>query len=63
MQIKHQQPHNQSLNWIVDNFVSRVIKLSMFFKFAFDWPFVNRDCFEWGEPIIVPATTLLSQLI
>ncbi len=33
------------------------------FQIAFDLPYVNRDCFSHHEPIIVPATTFLSQLI
>ena len=33
------------------------------FQLAFDLPFVNRDCFEIKEPVIVPATTFLSQLV
>ncbi len=30
---------------------------------AFDLPFVQRDCFEEKEPIIVPARTFLAQLV
>jgi hypothetical protein len=33
------------------------------FQIAFDLPFVNKNCFEEKGPIIVPARTLLSQLI
>lgn len=33
------------------------------FQVAFDLPFVNRDCFEQKGPIVVPARTLLSQLV
>ena len=29
---------------------------------AFDMPYVERDCFEIGKPVIVPARTFLSQL-
>ena len=32
------------------------------FQVALDLPYVDRDCFEHPEPIIVPAKTLLSQL-
>lgn len=32
------------------------------FQVAMDLPFVERDCFERSEPIIVPARTLLAQL-
>jgi hypothetical protein len=33
------------------------------FQVAVDLPFVERDCFEHSEPIIVPARTLLAQLV
>ena len=33
------------------------------FQIGFDLPYVNKDCFEMKGPIIVPATTFLSQLI
>jgi len=33
------------------------------FQVAFDLPYVNRDCFDYHDPIIVPASTFLSQLI
>lgn len=33
------------------------------FQVVFDLPYVNRDCFEIQEPVIVPAKTFLSQLV
>lgn len=33
------------------------------FQIGFDLPYVDKDCFEVKEPIIVPAKTFLSQLI
>jgi predicted AAA+ superfamily ATPase len=33
------------------------------FQVAFDLPFVERDCFEVTHPMIVPARTLLAQLV
>lgn len=33
------------------------------FQIAFDLPFVNKNCFEEKEPILVPARTFLSQLV
>lgn len=33
------------------------------FQIAFDLPFVNKECFEESGPIMVPAQTLLSQLV
>jgi predicted AAA+ superfamily ATPase len=33
------------------------------FQAAFDLDYVDRDCFEYNTPIIVPAKTFLSQLV
>ena len=33
------------------------------FQVAFDMDFVERDCFDFRQPIIVPAKTFLAQLI
>jgi predicted AAA+ superfamily ATPase len=33
------------------------------FQVAFDLPYVDKDCFEYSKPIIVPASTFLSQLV
>jgi hypothetical protein len=33
------------------------------FQLAFDLAFVERDCFEFTKPMIVPATSFLSQLV
>lgn len=33
------------------------------FQIAMDLPFENKNCFEFHEPIIVPAKTFLSQLV
>lgn len=33
------------------------------FQVAFDLPYVNKNCFEEHEPVIVPAQTFLSQLV
>jgi len=33
------------------------------FQVIIDAPYVNSDCFKANEPIIVPARTLLSQLV
>lgn len=33
------------------------------FQVVIDEPFVNQDCFQFNEPVIVSARTLLSQLI
>jgi hypothetical protein len=33
------------------------------FQVVFDLPYVDKDCFTYTKPIIVPAKTFLSQLI
>jgi len=33
------------------------------FQIGFDLPYVNKDCFVYKNPVIVPAKTLLSQLV
>ena len=33
------------------------------FQVAFDLDYVDRDCFEARRPLIVPASTFLSQLV
>ena len=39
------------------------LKADHAFQIAFDLPFIDQDCFAIKEPVIVPATTFLSQLI
>ncbi len=33
------------------------------FQVALDKEFINKDCFDYSEPVIVPAKTFLSQLV
>ena len=33
------------------------------FQVIIDMPYVNKDCFSIKKPVVVPALTLLSQLI
>jgi uncharacterized protein len=33
------------------------------FQVVMDMEYVNKDCFSYYEPVIVPARTLLSQLV
>lgn len=33
------------------------------FQVVFDLPYIDKDCFEYKDPIIVPAQTFLSQLV
>jgi len=39
------------------------LKVPHAFQVSFALPFVDRDCFSIKEPVIVPAKTLLSQLV
>jgi predicted AAA+ superfamily ATPase len=39
------------------------LKIPHAFQIAHDLPYVNKDCFAYKEPVIVPAKTLLSQLV
>lgn len=39
------------------------LKVPHAFQIGFDLPFVDRNCFEIKEPVIVPAKTFLSQLV
>ena len=39
------------------------IKAPYAFQVVFDLPYVEKDCFEYKDPIIVPAQTFLSQLV
>jgi predicted AAA+ superfamily ATPase len=39
------------------------LKVPYAFQIAFDLPYVDKDCFAFNEPVIVPAKTFLSQLI
>jgi predicted AAA+ superfamily ATPase len=39
------------------------LKVPHAFQIGFDLPYVDKDCFSYKEPIIVPAKTFLSQLI
>jgi predicted AAA+ superfamily ATPase len=39
------------------------LKVPHAFQLGFDMPYVNRDCFGYQEPVIVPAKTFLSQLV
>lgn len=40
-----------------------VTKAKHAFQVAFDLEYINKDCFSYSEPIIVPARTFLSQLV
>jgi predicted AAA+ superfamily ATPase len=44
-------------------YFQRQTQASHSFQVAFDLEYVDRDCFEADRPVIVPAKTLLSQLV
>lgn len=52
---RHLSPH-------LDEFQKQTGALHAF-QVVIDMPFVNQDCFAYKKPIIVPAKTLLSQLV
>ena len=39
------------------------LKVPHAFQIGFDLPYVEKDCFKFKEPVIVPAKTFLSQLV
>ncbi len=41
----------------------RQLKTQHAFQIAFDMPYVDKNCFDYQDPVIVPASTFLSQLI
>jgi hypothetical protein len=44
-------------------YYQNALKVPHAFQVALDHPFVNKDCFSFHTPVIVPARTLLSQLV
>lgn len=53
---------NQSISKSLYHYQEQ-LKVPYAFQVVFDLPFVNRNCFEIKEPVIVSAQTFLSQLI
>jgi len=53
---------NQGLNPHLIKFHEQ-LKTQHAFQVCFDLPFVNKNCFDETDPIIVPAITFLSQLV
>ncbi len=53
---------NASLSGSLEYF-QRQIKASHAFQVVMDAAFIERDCFEYHNPIIVPARTFLAQLV
>jgi uncharacterized protein len=44
-------------------YYSQLLKVKHSFQVSMEAPYVNQDCFDEDSPVIVPASTLLSQLI
>jgi uncharacterized protein len=53
-----EQPLSKALSYFADK-----TKAPFVFQVTKDMPFINQDCFSAKKPLIVPATTLLSQLV
>ncbi len=53
--------HNSISKWLY--YFQEKLKIPHAFQIGFDLPYVDMDCFEFKEPIIVPAKTFLSQFI
>ncbi|HCJ12336.1 MAG: hypothetical protein A2Y14_05285 [Verrucomicrobia bacterium GWF2_51_19] len=56
------QSHKTGLSPHLKNF-QQALNAPHAFQVAFDLPFVAQDCFAETSPVIVPATTFLSQLV
>lgn len=44
-------------------YFQKATKADHAFQVSFERPFINKDCFSFHDPILVPARTLLSQLL
>ncbi len=44
-------------------YYSKLLKVNHSFQVSMTAPFIEQDCFQADKPVIVPASTLLSQLI
>lgn len=44
-------------------YYQKQLKTEYAFQVALDLPFVNKDCFQFHQPLIVPGITFLSQLV
>lgn len=62
MMIEVKSSWKEPINRYLDYFQAQV-QAPYAFQLAFDLPFVEKDCFAYKKPIIVPMITFLSQLI
>jgi len=60
--IEVKSSNNQSISPNLLHF-QKQIQAEHVFQVAFDMPYIDEDCFAVKKPVIVPARTLLSQLI
>ncbi len=44
-------------------YYQKMLNIPHAFQVVYDLPYVNADCFQYHEPVIVPAITFLSQLV
>jgi uncharacterized protein len=61
VEVKANGSNNGISRWLY--YFQEKLKVPHAFQIGFDLPFVDKDCFEIKDPVIVPATTFLSQLI
>ena len=48
---------------LYDSILQQQTRAPHAFQAVLDMPYVDADCFEKHEPVVVPARTLLSQLL
>lgn len=60
--VEVKQSNNGGINPALYAFQEQ-IKAKHAFQVVFDMPYINQDCFKHTKPVIVPAQTLLSQLM
>lgn len=60
VEVKYSQQNG--LNKALYNFQTQT-KATHAFQVVFDMPFIDKDCFDYKTPIIVPVQTFLSQLV
>ena len=60
--VEVKQSSNSSISkWLYH--YQKKLKVSHAFQVVFDLPYVDKDCFAYKTPMIVPVQTLLSQLV
>lgn len=60
--VEVKQSSNSSMSkWLYH--YQKLLKVPHAFQVVFDMPYVDKDCFAYQTPMIVPAQTFLSQLV